>query len=68
MEENGEMTLIIVTGMPGAGSSTVIKEALKLRKESGSVESEFIPKNYGDVMFDVAVEKGLVKNRDEMRK
>lgn len=62
------MTLIIVTGMPGTGSSTVINEALKLQNESGAVESEFKPKNYGDVMFETAIEKGQVKNRDEMRK
>jgi adenylate kinase len=62
------MTLIIVTGMPGVGSSTVINEALRLREEKGCVEAEFIPKNYGDVMFEAAVEEGQVKNRDEMRK
>jgi len=40
--------LIIVTGMPGAGSSTVIKVALKLIKEGEGDEYEFTPLNYGD--------------------
>ncbi|MCK4475306.1 MAG: adenylate kinase [Methanophagales archaeon] len=64
------MALIIVTGMPGAGSSTVIKEGLKLRKEEESegVESEFTPKNYGDIMFEAAREEGLIEKRDDLRK
>ncbi len=62
------MTLIIVTGMPGAGSSTVIKEGLQLRKEGESEGIEFIPRNYGDIMFEVARERGLVEKRDELRK
>ncbi len=60
------MTLIVVTGMPGAGSSTVIKAGLKLKKEG--VESEFTPRNYGDIMFEAAREKGFVEKRDDMRK
>lgn len=62
------MALIIVTGMPGAGSSTVIKEALRLKEEEVSKGTGFIPKNYGDVMFEAAREKGLVENRDALRK
>lgn len=62
------MTLIIVTGMPGAGSSTVIKEGLQLRKEEKGGSIDFIPKNYGDIMFEVARERGLVERRDELRK
>jgi adenylate kinase len=58
------MALIIVTGMPGAGSSTVIKEGLKLKGE----DVDFTPKNYGDVMFEAAREKGLVEKRDALRK
>lgn len=58
------MVLIIVTGMPGAGSSTVIKEGLKLKGE----DIEFTSKNYGDVMFEAAREEGLVETRDELRK
>lgn len=60
------MTLIVVTGMPGTGSSTVIEAALKLKlNEEGAA---FTPMNYGDVMFEVAREEGLVEQRDDMRK
>ncbi|MDI6885291.1 MAG: adenylate kinase [archaeon] len=58
------MTLIVVTGMPGSGSSTVIKEALILNEKG----VEFTPLNYGDVMFEAARDAGLVERRDEMRK
>ena len=60
------MTLIVVTGMPGTGSSTVIEAALKLKlNEEGAA---FTPMNYGDVMFEVARGEGLVEQRDDMRK
>lgn len=60
------MTLVVVTGMPGAGSSTVIKEGLKLKEEGVNVD--FTPINYGDVMFETAREEGFVEKRDELRK
>ncbi len=60
------MTLIVVTGMPGTGSSTVIETALKLKlNEEGAA---FTPMNYGDVMFEVARGEGIVEQRDDMRK
>jgi adenylate kinase len=59
-----KMTLIVVTGMPGSGSSTVIKEALMLNEKG----LEFTPLNYGDVMFEAASDAGLVEKRDGMRK
>jgi len=67
------MTLVVVTGMPGAGSSTVVKEGLKRCGERcGEGEREraggFTPLNYGDVMFEAAKEEGLVESRDEMRR
>jgi len=60
------MTLIVVTGMPGTGSSTVIEAALKLKLNEEGVA--FTPMNYGDVMFEVARGEGLVEQRDAMRK
>ncbi len=59
------MVLIVVTGMPGTGSSTVIEEALKLR--GGKESIVFKSMNYGNVMYETAMETGLVANRDEMR-
>ncbi len=58
------MTLVIVTGMPGSGSSTVIKEALNL-KEGGQ---KYRVRNYGDVMYEAALDEGIVRMRDELRK
>lgn len=58
------MVLIVVTGMPGSGSSTVINEALILNEKG----VEFTPLNYGDVMFEAARDAGLVEKRDEMRR
>ncbi len=59
------MVLIVVTGMPGAGSSTVVEEALKLKRGKESIVFKYM--NYGDVMYETAMETGLVANRDEMR-
>ncbi len=50
---------IVVAGIPGAGKTTVLNEALKIRK------MDVI--NYGDVMFEMARQDGI-KDRDEMRK
>lgn len=56
--------VVVVTGVPGSGKSTVVHEALKQLKAQG-VEYEFI--NYGDVMLELMRERG-VTDRDEMRK
>ncbi|MCD6447447.1 MAG: adenylate kinase [Thermoplasmata archaeon] len=50
---------VIVAGIPGAGKTTVLNEALKIK------HMEVI--NYGDVMFEMAKEYGI-NNRDEMRR
>ncbi len=53
--------IIVITGTPGAGKTTVLEGALKNSKEN----IERI--NYGDFMFAIAKERG-VKSRDDMRK
>ncbi|MCD6512353.1 MAG: adenylate kinase [Thermoplasmata archaeon] len=50
----------VIAGIPGAGKTTVINEAMKIK--------EFKVVNYGDAMFEIATAKNLVKHRDEMRK
>ena len=57
--------VVVVTGVPGAGKSTVVQEALKQLKAQG-VEYEFI--NYGDVMLELMREREGVTSRDDMRK
>lgn len=54
------MGAIIVTGVPGVGKTTVMEAAAKAANLKVSV--------YGTEMFEVAKAKGLVSDRDEMRK
>lgn len=58
--------IIIVTGVPGVGKTTVLNEFLKLKPG-------FEKKNFADSMLDVAIEKGILKGKkedlhDEIRK
>ena len=58
--------VVIVTGIPGVGKTTVINTAVdKVKQDHGE---EVIVLNFGTAMFEVATAAGLVKNRDEMRK
>lgn len=54
------MGVVIITGVPGVGKSTVIDAARKAKGYKVIV--------YGTEMFAVAKNRGLVKDRDEMRK
>ncbi|MDI3474862.1 MAG: adenylate kinase [Thermococcaceae archaeon] len=54
--------VVIITGIPGVGKSTITKLALK------QTRAKFRLINFGDIMFEEAVKSGLVKHRDEMRK
>lgn len=58
--------LVIVTGIPGVGKTTVITTAVDMVKQKHG--EEVLVLNFGTAMFEVASKKGLVKNRDEMRK
>jgi adenylate kinase len=54
------MGLIVVTGIPGVGKTTVMKKAAE------GMNVQFV--TFGTVMVDLAKETGLVQDRDEMRK
>jgi len=54
------MGLIVVTGIPGVGKTTVMKKAAE------GMAVQFV--TFGTVMSELAIESGLVKDRDEMRK
>ncbi|MCF0225794.1 MAG: adenylate kinase [Methanobrevibacter sp.] len=54
------MKLVVVTGIPGSGSTTVLSKALE--------EVDYIHLNYGDIMTEIAIEEKLVENRDQLRK
>jgi adenylate kinase len=54
--------LAVIAGIPGAGKTTVVTKALE------KVERKYQLVTYGTVMFEIASARGLVKDRDEMRK
>lgn len=54
------MGVIVVTGIPGVGKTTVMQKAAE------GMEIEFV--TFGTIMIEIAKEIGLVENRDEMRK
>ena len=57
--------IVVVTGVPGSGKSTVIKRVLDELKSKG-VDYNFL--NYGDVMLGLMSEKESVSHRDDLRK
>jgi adenylate kinase len=58
--------VVIVTGIPGVGKTTVINTAIDLVKEKSG--KDVIMLNIGSEMFEVATKEGHVKDRDELRK
>ncbi|MEM3586971.1 MAG: adenylate kinase [Candidatus Jordarchaeaceae archaeon] len=57
--------ILVVTGIPGVGKTTVLDASLEAAKASGM--GEVLVANYGTVMFEEAKAKGLVETRDQMR-
>jgi adenylate kinase len=55
------MRVVVITGTPGVGKSTVLQRALE------EIEEDYRIINFGDMMLEVALERGLVQTRDEMR-
>lgn len=57
--------VVVVTGVPGVGKTTVLSEFSKLAEEKGV---NFVIVNFGDFMLHTAISEGIVKNRDELRR
>jgi adenylate kinase len=57
--------LVIVTGAPGVGKTTVLTAAIATCNERGAAVQHV---NYGDIMFKEAKAKGLANERDSMRR
>ena len=57
--------IVVVTGTPGVGKSTVISRAVEKLRSEGT-DCKII--NYGDFMLNIAKKKAGVTDRDEMRK
>ncbi len=53
------MKVVVIAGIPGSGSTTVLDHALE--------NLDYINVNYGDAMLQIAQEKGIVEDRDELR-
>jgi adenylate kinase len=58
--------VVIVTGIPGVGKTTVINTAVQMVRDEHNEEVLFL--NIGTEMFEIASERGLIKGRDELRK
>lgn len=54
------MKVVVVAGIPGSGSTTVLNGAL--------ADLDYEQVNYGDVMLEIAQKRNLVADRDSMRK
>ena len=54
------MKLVVLTGIPGSGSTTLLNKALE--------EVDYVHLNYGDIMTELAIEEKLVEDRDALRK
>ncbi len=57
--------IVVATGVPGSGKSTVIDGALEQLKKEG-IEYNIL--NYGDIMLELMREREGVEDRDDMRK
>jgi len=57
--------VIVVTGVPGVGKTTVLGHLERLARERG-VRVKIV--NFGTYMLETALKEGLVKHRDEMRR
>ena len=56
--------VVIVTGVPGVGKTTVLSIFRKMAEGEGLKVKVL---NFGDFMVETALKEGLVKNRDELR-
>ena len=54
------MTLVVLTGIPGSGSTTILNKTLE--------KVDYLHLNYGDVMTQIALDEDIVENRDQLRK
>ncbi len=57
--------VVIVTGVPGVGKTTVISHLERIAGEDGA---KVLVVNFGSFMLNYAVESGLVEDRDKIRK
>lgn len=56
--------VVVFTGIPGVGKTTVLRELERFAKEEGK---ELIVINFASIMLDIAKREGKVFQRDELR-
>ncbi len=54
------MKVVVIAGIPGSGSTTVLNKALE--------SLDYVNVNYGDAMIKIAKQEGIVEDRDSLRK
>ena len=54
------MKLVVLTGIPGSGSTTLLNKALE--------KVDYVHLNYGDIMTEIAIDEKIVDDRDALRK
>ena len=47
------MKLVVLTGIPGSGSTTLLNKALE--------EVDYVHLNYGDIMTEIAIKENIVE-------
>jgi len=57
--------VVVVTGVPGVGKTTVLSHLQELAKEKG-VKVKVA--NFGTYKLETAIREGLVRSRDEIRR
>ena len=57
--------VIVVTGIPGTGKTTVCNEALKLAEQT---RKKIQAVNYGSIMVELSRKRGKILHRDELRR
>jgi adenylate kinase len=57
--------VVVVTGIPGTGKTTVCNEALKLAEQT---RGKFQVINYGSIMVELSRKRGKSLHRDELRR
>jgi len=57
--------VIVVTGIPGTGKTTVCNEALKLAEQT---RKKIQAVNYGSIMVELSRKRGKLLHRDELRR
>ncbi len=65
MQMRNPFRVVIVTGVPGVGKTTVLAQLEKMAKERG-LKVKLV--NFGSFMLNYAVQEGIIKSRDEIRR